>query len=126
MNKRYLLALVGLTVGTSALAAQNCDCTVYPFRPDPPCAASCSAKLLEKSDYSSLVNILGLKPDTAKQISTFSSSRKPTYLYEYSQALPKQDFEALNVRLRSLSQDEFRQLEKASPGTNLRPEKGKP
>jgi hypothetical protein len=110
-NRLVLLAL--LFTGTSVLAAEQCDCTIYPFKPDPPCAQMCSAKLLAGSNYSTLVNVLGLKPDTARKVTTIPADRKPGVLSGYETVLHKTEFEALNVRMRSLSQDEFQLLQRA-------------
>lgn len=51
-----LLPLVLLAVGVSA---EECDCSTYPFKPNPPCYSACVAKLssAKEIDLSSVKNI---------------------------------------------------------------------
>src|SRR6185437_2342935 len=54
MTKRLLFLLTLVLTSTRVVAAEQCDCAIYPFKPDPPCAQTCSAKLLAGANYSTL------------------------------------------------------------------------
>jgi hypothetical protein len=45
--KAFLL-VIGVLSAASATTAQGCDCTTYPFKPNPPCFGECVAKLSAK------------------------------------------------------------------------------
>lgn len=56
--KRLIVPLVVL-ISTTVLAEDNCDCTMYPFKPNPPCYGQCVKHLsAEKNvDLSKVKNI---------------------------------------------------------------------
>ena len=54
-------------------SAQDCDCTVYPFRPNPPCYKQCVAKL--SADRSLLGDVRGIDPGVAVGITVLSRSQ---------------------------------------------------
>jgi hypothetical protein len=108
--RTVLLFMAGLA---GDAAGADCDCTIYPFKPDPPCVRQCSAKVLAGSNYTSLVTVLGLSPEIAQRVSAVPASQKPDDLLEYAKFLPKAQFDTLDTKMRSLSQSEFQQLRKS-------------
>lgn len=56
--KHALLCLALLSVA-GASAAKDCDCSEYPFKPNPPCYGECVARLSAKppSDAAAIKNI---------------------------------------------------------------------
>lgn len=109
---RNALFAVFLQLVGEATAAQ-CDCTIYPFKPDPPCVQQCSAKFLSMADYSSLVTVLKLSPEVAQGVAAIPLGQRPNELSAYTKFLPKTQVDALETRFKSLSPTEFQQLRRA-------------
>lgn len=47
--RKAIIPLLAL-LSTSALAEEECDCTTYPFKPNPPCYGRCVEALSAKTD----------------------------------------------------------------------------
>lgn len=45
-----------------------CDCTQYPFQPDPPCFETCGAAFLNAASAEELVSVLGLSRHVAEVV----------------------------------------------------------
>jgi hypothetical protein len=61
------------TFKLSAALAAECDCTTYPFRPNPPCYGRC-VEVLSGSDGASVSSVKGIDPEVAQHIRTISKS----------------------------------------------------
>lgn len=59
---------------TTSVSATECDCSIYPFKPNPPCYSMCVAKLSSKTniDLSSVKNI---DPEVSAAITVLSESK---------------------------------------------------
>lgn len=53
----------------------SCDCTSYPFKPNPPCFGSCVGKLAS-APHSDLTSVKGLDPGVAVSIKVLAASPK--------------------------------------------------
>lgn len=80
MNRRltWTLAFLCCSYSVSLLAVSaDCDCTRYPFRPDPPCYKQCTSAILKSSSKAKLERVLGLSPALAEKISARQASAQP-------------------------------------------------
>jgi hypothetical protein len=98
---------------SSAIAAPECDCTTYPFKPNPPCYGHCIGKLLSKKDID-LFAIKGLDPGVSVSIKVLSSSPDKSDI-DFAKIHDKQDLEG--VALKSLENKNIK-LE-VVPSSNL-------
>ena len=63
-----LVASLAFCIGPVHAGDEHCDCTIWPFKPDPPCFDRCVAKHLAISSANILENVFGLPEDAAKAI----------------------------------------------------------
>lgn len=93
----FILAIVGISKG------QKCDCTIYPFKPNPPCYDKCTANILATANKDELELIVGLDGDLAKRIVKLDRTGELDSLQNYSKVLTKEDFRILSDKLESLN-----------------------
>jgi hypothetical protein len=109
---------VGLVIVTAfALACRsvpaadaNCDCTIYPFLPEPPCSDRCATMHLAIAPTTDLEKIFGLPPDVAKKLGEIPPDRRPRSLEVYKAFLSASAYEALKKKIHSLNADDFAQV----------------
>jgi hypothetical protein len=94
----FFLVLLFVTEGN----AQKCDCTIYPFRPDPPCFSTCMASLISNISEQDAKNILGLQTQLAKRVAGLASKGYQN-LEAYDREMSAEEFRLFENRLRSLS-----------------------
>ena len=66
-----LLPLVFLAAGVSA---EECDCSTYPFKPNPPCYSACVAKL-SSTRYLDLSSVKNIDPEVSGAIKAIAASK---------------------------------------------------
>lgn len=118
--KNALRLIVAMCVSSSVLAASStppCDCTIYPFRPEPPCAGQCTAKAIANADPGTLTRILKLKPESAERVAAIPDAQKPTDISGYANILPQAEYKALTDRVRSLSFNDILALQQGKSVT---------
>lgn len=67
------MLLIALSPYTALALAENCDCTSYPFKPNPPCFGHCVAFLSAKSQ-SNAVAVRNIDPGVSVGINVLSKS----------------------------------------------------
>ena len=99
--KRIVPLVLLLLLSSSSVLAVECDCTIYPFKPNPPCYSACVAKLSSQKniDLSAVKNI---DPGVAVGIKVLSES-KERYVIDFKSIEGKPDLErealkSLNLR----------------------------
>ena len=108
-GKFLLHVLAGLALLVAAPAWAECDCTQYPFVPDPPCFNKCAGRLISRASPDSLESVLGLSPATAKRIASPRFAGTPS-LHDYRLYMSPAEFTALEARMRELTRQEFDRL----------------
>lgn len=58
---------------TTCVSATECDCSIYPFKPNPPCYRMCVANLSSGKDID-LSNIKNIDPEVSAAITVLSKS----------------------------------------------------
>ena len=70
---RLIIVIVSVTaIAPKPIAIELCDCYIFPFRPDPPCANVCDVRIAAGASAVDLENVLGLDPELAMKVSTLS------------------------------------------------------
>ena len=68
-----------------------CDCTSYPFKPNPPCFGSC-VKKLASAPHSELTSVKGLDPGVAVSIKVLAANPEKATI-DFTQMRGKSDLE---------------------------------
>lgn len=71
--KRIVIALP-LFLLTVAVSATECDCSSYPFKPNPPCYGICISNLSSSKNIN-LTNVKNIDPGVAVGIKVISESK---------------------------------------------------
>ena len=88
-----------------------CDCTIFPFKPDPPCFKICAARMLNNISPEELQVVLGLSHKVAKTIACYVLGKKEVEsLEEYEEVLSPKDMRTLEKRIRSLNSVQVKYL----------------
>ena len=101
--------------------AQQCDCTITPFKPSPPCFDTCSAKLLSRSTKIELEVAFGLKKETAEAVLAWQSNiinkNRAMTISELTKAkvLTKSESDELVKRIDSFNQEQLAYFAKPRP-----------
>ena len=88
---KTLLLSFGLLLAANAATAQTCDCTAYPFKPNPPCFGQCVAQLSSKP-ASEPEGIKNIDPGVSVGIRVLSQSKDRTSV-DFSAIQGKKDLE---------------------------------
>jgi hypothetical protein len=114
LAQRFIPGLVLLVISFSvacqsapAADTPECDCTIFPFLPNPPCFDRCTVKHLAIAPVSDLEKVFGLPADVAKKIGDISPNQRPRSLKVYKAFLSDSDYEALLKKTHSLNADDF-------------------
>ncbi|MFH1580628.1 MAG: hypothetical protein ABIC39_00895 [Pseudomonadota bacterium] len=99
---RWIIVLVLISVTNPGIAA-NCDCTIYPFNPDPPCFDVCTAKHLSVATASELTTIVRVDQNIARLIARIPENQRPPTLEGYKQFLTEKQFSELKKALMQLN-----------------------
>ncbi|WP_374568109.1 hypothetical protein [Ideonella sp.] len=115
MNRVLILLIATATLG-QGFAADQCDCTIYPFTPNPPCYGKCVGQLtsLKGTDFS---KIKQLDPGVAVGLKVIAS-RPDKSAIDFSKIKGKKDLEGLALEsLESSKKFELVPVESPGPGS---------
>jgi hypothetical protein len=104
----FFLALAPIVKG------QNCDCTIAPFEPSPPCHNKCTSALraLATSNMEELQLILGLEESTTQSIVNWNGRRRAKTLKDYKAILSEKEIEYIGRKINSLTETQLEYFEK--------------
>lgn len=100
--KNILLTTVILLMAPSAIA-DDCVCTIFPFKPEIPCWATCTAKVIATANEEELQLFIGLDESLSKSVMKISKTAKTGSLESYEKGLTQEEFKALTKRLGALN-----------------------
>lgn len=108
---RFLLLVVasicGLGFCCDATASPPCDCTIYPFTPDPPCPQVCRTAILQHASSDSLQRLFDLpKPAAEKIVAARASGAKSAQ--ELTHTLKPADATRLENGFKNLSTEKLK------------------
>lgn len=105
------VSLLGSSLHSDA-AEESCNCKKFPYRPDPPCFAQCTALLLKSNTPGSLETILGVSPELAKKITAAAPAAEAG---SFLSNLTSSERRELSYQLQSLNQVKVDQLTRSIP-----------
>jgi hypothetical protein len=100
--KTVFLILVSTILTHAALA--ECDCTIVPFQPNPPCFQQCVSKILSKATYSELTGIFKLPEDVSKKIISLREQGGTSSSDWYKKALSASEISHIDTAFKNVSQ----------------------
>jgi hypothetical protein len=117
---RWIMVLILVSLANHSIAA-DCDCTIVPFKPDPPCFDICTAKHLAVATASELETIAGIDPNISRLIAGIPENQRPTTLEGYRQFLSERQFQELKNVLSRLTGKAFEEIRQkaAERGRNI-------
>jgi hypothetical protein len=107
---RLFVVTVALCVVATHAGDTHCDCTKWPFNPDPPCPEVCIPKHLAIASADDLKNVFGLPNDVATMIGGIPPNDRPRSLQEYKHLMPQPVYQALEKRIASLGAADFERV----------------
>lgn len=106
-----IVFFIGLLLSSGTVfAEEDCDCTIFPFEPDPPCFEECSGKLLAIATAEQLEEVMRIDENVSRRIAALPDDELPKTLEEYKKFLPGDAFKDLRKRLRSLKSEQFEEI----------------
>jgi len=84
---RLFVAIAVLQISSVRGADTSCDCTEFPFQPNPPCADVCTAKYMAIASADDLKEVFGLPNDLANIIAKIPPNDRPRRLEDYKYML---------------------------------------
>lgn len=100
----FLSIYVGLLV---PMALGDCDCTIVPFKPNPPCFEKCTAMILAQADYRQLTGVFGLAPTLSKKIVNLPERKTATSLDPYKQVLSLTEISTVETAFKNLTKKDL-------------------
>lgn len=102
---KFTFSILFLLLLVPMARAQQCDCTITPFKPSPPCFDKCTLNLLAGANLKDLQFAFGLKKDTAERLLKWQKDHHPEILEEYNSAniLTAEELETLKKKIDSFS-----------------------
>ena len=101
MKKPFvLIAILAIAFGT--LKAQDCDCTIFPFKPEA-CVDVCFANILKNASENELMLFLGLDAGLTKKIKSIGNQGEVSSLKDYQPVLDKGEFENVQKKLSEMN-----------------------
>lgn len=105
----------------SLTMAQECDCTITPFKP-PPCFDKCTAKILGEADYKQLTAIFKIPRLLSQKIVAFPDRSKATSLEAYKKVLNTDEFSTVKTTFGNLTHEQlgsfYKSQEKSARSSN--------
>ena len=89
--KKSVFLSVALLSYIGVAPAQNCDCSEYPFKPNPPCYGQCVSKLSAKS-AGDTAKVKDIDPGVSLGIGVIAQSRDRSKI-DFGSIKTKQDLE---------------------------------
>jgi len=112
---RWIIVLALFSFTNPCIAA-DCDCTIFPFKPDPPCFDICTAKHLAAATASELQTIAGIDSNIAQLISSIPENQRPRTLEGYRKFLSEMQFQDLKNTLLRLNGKDFEEIRRRAAG----------
>jgi hypothetical protein len=123
---RLLFTIISLQLSSTLAAETPCDCTKFPFQPNPPCLDVCVAKNMAIASAEDLRDVFGLPDDLATVIAKITPNDRPRRLEDYKYLIlgyqigrvfkqgfePVATYQAFEERVRSLKAEDFERVQK--------------
>lgn len=117
------LALTLALVPSSVRAADDCNCTEYPFSKDPPCRSACLAAFLRAASREDMLHVFHLDMDIVESVDVIRSEDRPRSLQGYSRILYPEQESRFDWALKELPQSSVPKLIERLRATGVDPTK---
>lgn len=111
----FFLILLTMTSWSSLTKADQCDCTIWPFAPDPPCFDQCATPLLLEGDIEMLQEKLNLSPKTLEAVRSARRHKAAGENVSLSEIFDVTAENEIETRLRALDEQDIAPLLQNSP-----------
>lgn len=111
---KSFLSLTIVAFVFASVASADCDCTITPFKPDPPCFEKCSAKILSLANRNQLTLIFGFSPVLADRIIAVPGRSDATSLAPYRVALSPEEVLKIELTFKTIQQRQLDRLYKGN------------
>jgi len=91
---------------------KDCDCTIVPFKPNPPCFERCAAKILSQANFEQLTTIFGLPAPLSNKIVSLPNRTNISSLADYAMVLHWQDIFGIRKVFENLTQAQLDSFQK--------------
>lgn len=120
---RLLVAIAVLHLSSTHGAEISCDCTEFPFTPNPPCVDVCIPKHMAIAVAADLKDVFGLPSAIANTIAKIAPNNRPRRLEDYNYIIlgytialnPEQRVESavkgFEEKVHSLKADDFKRVQ---------------
>jgi len=88
------------------LSFADCDCTIVPFKPDPPCFQKCAGKILSEASVTQLTTIMGLDSALAQKIVAWRSGESRRLFDWYKSRLTPREVVVLETAFKNLTPEQ--------------------
>ncbi len=105
MKTNLIFATLLLIIACSPTLADDCDCKIVPFKPDPPCFQTCVSKILASASYSELTGKYGLSGEISRKILNAREKGTNTSTGWYKKIMSDSDISHINAKFNGLRQD---------------------
>jgi hypothetical protein len=95
--------IVASSVIISSSAFADCDCTITPYKPDPPCFMTCVSKILAHAPYDELTSKYGLSKDVAQKVIDAREKGTDKSTGWYTKTLNSADITHIDAKFKSLN-----------------------
>lgn len=121
---RPLVAIALLHLSSTHGAEVSCDCTEFPFSPNPPCVDVCIPKHMAIAPVDDLKNVFGLPKQIADTLGNITPIERPRSLETYDYLIlgykiaqnpefitkPKAAYQEFEMKVHSLRGEDFQQV----------------
>src|SRR5437867_1798467 len=100
MKTKLILAPLLLIITCSPTFADDCNCKIVPFKPDPPCFQACVSKILASASYGELTGKYGLPDDISRKIINAREKGADTSSGWYKNVLSSYDISHIDAKFK--------------------------
>ena len=99
--------LLSLSIAAVSMPAVACDCTKFPFRPEPPCESQCYALIANAASPAQLSS-LGFSNELIGKIAVAKNKSQGQLSWDsYKKSLPRDDFQRMQKTFESITKDSW-------------------
>jgi hypothetical protein len=107
---RLLAVTLFFYVSAANSGEQTCDCTTFPFKPDPPCVDTCVPKHLAVASEGELENVFGLPSAAAEKVAAIPPNKRPRSIEGYEPIINEAAYQKMLQKISVLKASDYEQI----------------